>query len=850
MDKGRGAGVTVGIDWPGQSAKFEGKAIGFDFNQTVEADSDAGRGDTQVAPVIPLSTDGGLVVTLEIRRDAWPSPPQFRGEVLNVKLMNDLRGATDELPSAFATVPVIVLGQKIAYGEAKQTVWRETLTCRILAEPTWSGFGYGTDGTQTAQPTNAVQSYSNKELWSGISKTFDTNGIIGDGNQRIRLFGVPDSSASEFVALIDTIGEIVAPYPGLKLRFGKIIRRSSRVCIVDAVWGLTTTKEDIERGGSYRVDDPQNLGSAEAITKVNALPALDATFVDRGLTIKTLNDGTTVYTRQGGLLSTKDDEEMPGTFLMLDTSDLTSTGQNTKVYDTTDGEPDDVDPPGASGLQVVGHRVVKKNRLRSSKLTIYGKDTQQQSLEQESSYRFDDPYGLTSDGAVGALDASPSTTSGFVNRGVTQKYRTHDHIMYVRRIGVRTTKEDREFPGTYTTTDPQGITTNRKVTTVHDTASPPADPTLTGLKVIATTPVQLTSAGTPQSETVFEMGKLDSLDRIRLPRQKTLIDSSGLQNVATRTKQWFSNASEPSAPDDVPTNNTVLIDYWDETIYPVIGSEPALYLRVFMYGTRTRQEDIERDRTSVTVDALDKYHRETTSVVAWTDTLSALETSVRDANRTNIYFDDARGQLIDSRHAIKSVHESGDDKLFQLLGSGVALDSLKGQPHAGLASINPAVYGNTAADIHINVQGIIVGGPGGFLGGRVMPVYCYRRRASARYRRRFTATEPSSKLFVSLEGKTNNATFCGRPAHSLMFLPARYGFAYDDIGNRTLIVDYLFESDSELFMNDGDLPDSGSRVSTGGDPLLLESGFFPATIFDATALLSWPADADFAVLTA
>lgn len=113
------------------------------------------------------------------------------------------------------------------------------------------------------------------------------------------------------------------------------------------------------------------------------------------------------------------------------------------------------------------------------------------------------------------VDATPSTPSGFVARRTTTQILNPNHTAIRVESGLRTTVEDVEFPGTFTNIDPISVNPTGQKTTVHDTASPPSDPTPpSGTKIVRKRTTAQTSQGTPRSITVWDFAPSDYADEI------------------------------------------------------------------------------------------------------------------------------------------------------------------------------------------------------------------------------------------------------------------------------------------------------------------------------------------------
>lgn len=127
-----------------------------------------------------------------------------------------------------------------------------------------------------------------------------------------------------------------------------------------------------------------------------------------------------------------------------------------------------------------------------------------------------DPSNLVNQASIGKInDTGTQTLSGFTPRTVTTLNVTPGSTFTRTELGLRTTKEDRTFPGTFTILDNNSINTVGRVTQISNNSAPTYSPT-SPLKIGDTTTRQLTSSlGTNnQYETVWNLVLNDSDDEI------------------------------------------------------------------------------------------------------------------------------------------------------------------------------------------------------------------------------------------------------------------------------------------------------------------------------------------------
>lgn len=930
-DLGRGAGCTIGVDrWDivpadplaPKPVKFEGKVIGWDLSESVNTENDAGRGDGLIPPVIPEDATGGLIVSLQIPRQAWAMPPKFQGEIITVQLMNDLRQETDDLPSAYGTFQMLVSTYKVKLvNEKDQTIWAATLAGTLLTQPVWTGFGYGADGVQVDQPANADQVYAPKQLWAGAEKTSDPNGLQSGAKQRIRLFGTDDTDPAETQSLVETIGALIAPMTGLKLRVGTIVRRSSKVTVIDATWGLTDTKDDVQNPETNTRKDPVGLFDSAQICLVQNSPTFSAPTAPVGhLTgqyVIKLNDGKWKAVYIYGSLDEKQKIEL------LESSiddDATNLGDTDVITIQTDSQTAPATPtPRIADLQLVrvastrvgGTPVVWKHRFQFARntpvnqievdgtrtatntddigdsatiakvtasatppspapdapigqlievetnpLTVpsggysgfwrhefrYGPTTKLQAIEFEGDAS-NDPSDLNDEETVIGVSSSAIPPALSQSNSDLQFYRlvssrfqgTPEKWKHTATYRRNTARDDLELEATGNRVDPDNFGESATIAMLNTSATPPTPPTAPTGQWIRTDiqPLKaIHNSFTGIWRIVYIYGPTTRKQEIEqegeIVDDQLGIDGTDIQTLTAAT-------STPPATPAARISGQVLVRIKSQKIQ----NTPQKWRHEFTFGWLTNQERIEFEDTTAETNPIDVYKRETASVLPWTDTAANLASAVAALNTADPTYERTTVRRINERKALVKVANTGADLILDVNDGREVMYPFRGRPAVG--------FGNPSALIHVNVQGIIVGGFGGFLGGRVMSTYRSRRTGSFLLTRRFSLSNPATKRFSALEGFVCDQAFLGFPAYTVKFIRALGQFNYSYSTARATEFRYLFQTDSEMFINEGDLPDSGSRVSTGGFPLLAGSGFYPATIFDPYFVISWPSAGDFSV---
>lgn len=453
-----------------------------------------------------------------------------------------------------------------------------------------------------------------------------------------------------------------------------------------------------------------------------------------------------------------------------------------------------------------------------------------------------DPSGLESYATDAKIDLQLQAPQGMVLRLAESipltRGSSSDHTLVKVQSGLRTTKEDREFPGTFVNLDPIGLETNGRTTVVFTTGQTPNPQAPPNTKLIRSKSTQLTSAGTtPQSEGVFEFGTRSSADELTLRNTFTIVDPTGLTSRA----QAAALDNPPALPGGFALRAT-------RTLPQTQGLDTDHALVVVEGGLTTPQQDIEFRETVAIADPLDLYKTRTASIVPWNGTAAALANSLNAGNKNDATYVQAQAMLKTPALALQIIENTGED---QKRHSGVADEvrwwPFRGRPQAGFGQ--SGAFGNAAA--FVLVRPTAAGG--GSLSGVIVPVMIQRNRTRFKVRRRWiTATprEPEQFYFRGSVGTVNSTTFCGVPALQCMYLGPEPIYNGTNNDNHLVVVDYCFTTDNLMFVNDGQLPDVGSRlwVASANSPITA-AGFYDPGIFAGGGVfgLLWPGVNDFSV---
>lgn len=608
LQRGRNSGLTGLIDVPGFDAKFNVRVYGWKPNMTGTVRQRRGRGGGKYRTTRWIMSSGNVACKGQTRLDGWPAPDKWEGQT----------GTLTFTIGTGKTIAYPVMVQQMGFNldEKTEDIPDVTLSCEVTGNPVYTGWGTGDEGD--TQPEATGPDESDQQQWEDTSFTKDPHGLQGASTVVIDWWGtVTDSDAGDTGKLDDVIGAVVAPYTGLKLRTAALARDADDGGTVTLSFGLTSTADDVvNEASSFRID-PNKMQTAGTVAAINSDPALPTvsgqTIVDRGTTNKTLNDGNTLYTKEGGQRSTQDDVTMEGTQAKIDLAGIASTGQDTNVFAATDSEPDDASSPDAS-LKVVGRLIQDINRDEKKKITYFEPNDEIEKLIFGRARKTTDGFALKSTKVIGAVyttgsEPSPPGASGLVlidKEAMTViSPDTSNLSVTFWQYGEVTSADAEIFPRTETITDPHDIRTTQKGAALFTTGSPPDDPSLpTGLKLVDTADSPMTNASASnQSIRVYRWGKLDSRDEIGLPKWKTQIDANSIEDDGVRYKFYLTTDTAPTVPDDPPTNNTKIIAKYDVKPTPANGMTAGTMLRVFLYGAKDSRDELVLPNTETTTDA-------------------------------------------------------------------------------------------------------------------------------------------------------------------------------------------------------------------------------------------------------
>jgi hypothetical protein len=735
---------------------------------------------------------------------------------------------------------------------------------------------------------------------------------------------VPDDPPTNNVKIIAFTDSIITPAigdaAGLYLRTWLYGPKDSRDEEVLKNYETVTDPSGLESTAIRACLDGESISdpAGYVLRQTKTLPLTLSLGVNRTLTVK-------VY----GLRSTQDDVEMEETRTRIDTAGLNSEGQDAAVYTTTDGEPGDAAAP--AGLKVVGKLTKELNRTKSEKVTYFDVNSSAEKVLFGRSKVNTDPAGLQSTTIKGAIFTTGSepaapTVAGLVLRSkevltLSSPDTTNQSVVFWE-FAQTTIADDEIFRRQRDSIDIKDIKTERTTAAIIGTgaSAPSSGSTFGTVKIVDYADIPLTdSIASNKSLRVIRYAKLNSFDEQEVPRNKTHVDLDGstvvsIRDEALKGKVWLSNATAPTDPDDAPSNNVKKLGYDDLVLAPAVGSAPAIYLRVWTYGSRSSADELilpnyktttdasgirstavraaldgdvitdppgfvlretiespisiglatdrtltvqvyglvsvktemENEATVAKADPFGVYTRKVATIVPKTGTAASMATAAMTANQSDSAFTGVEVQILNDNWARQIIETSGEDLREIPMGCSVVRTSFRGIPFGavGLDTFPAAAYGNTAAAVKVLVLGRSAGGLG-FL--NIQPDELDVAYSRFLFRRTFITSTPETYFHLDLVKKVCSGTFLGRPAHQVRYVGPKSLFTRSVSGAHAATIDYEFETSDAMFVVDGSI--LVGRFDNNASAPFTASGYYAATLFDSTALLKWPAAADFSVFT-
>lgn len=226
-------------------------------------------------------------------------------------------------------------------------------------------------------------------------------------------------------------------------------------------YGVTTSKQAVEFGGTDAQTDASGLDDGERITVKNesstppATPSATISGVKLRRTISRRIAGTPegwshtfIFDRR----TTEDDVEMDGTATTTEPFELEAQGTITQV--TTSGT-----PPATPSAPVAGalYRETVTRQRHDGKWAhtfVYRARTAADDAILPHSWTKEDPSDIDSHGEVAAINSTPATPGSYKIRDVTGHYLTATEVLNVKKFGLNSVADDHKYRHTQSSGHP------------------------------------------------------------------------------------------------------------------------------------------------------------------------------------------------------------------------------------------------------------------------------------------------------------------------------------------------------------------------------------------------------------
>ena len=638
---GRNAGLTGLIDLPGFGSGVKFYAAIHKWAARIEGATRPrrGRGGGFWRTVRWMMSTGSVACSGKLSTDGWPVPDAWKGQTGTLTItVDDTRyisypiivtscqhaydpkvvgvidiALTAELTAAptyagwTGTQPAAVDPSKanleLWEGTAKTIdpqglqsnatriidVWG-TLTDTDAAEQTLLTDAIAAAATPVTTPHNLkVRSATfNKDSVDGGTITL-TFGLTDTGedvtNPATRTMTDPESLTSE--ASVAQIGSSPTTPVGFVDRGVSVQELNDSKTLYVKQAGLRSTKSDIEYPGTPTDTEASNIGDEARITQVTASatpPAAPAAPVGKLVRSRTVreNDGRWIHSWDYGNSTAKDKIEYDGTVDTDDPDTLEDAERITSV--TTSSTPPATPTPTQASMKL---RERQSQRVQATPekwrhTFIFARTTTAEDVVNRNTQTTTDPEGLESEATAAGINATPTTPGGFVDRGVTISELNDLNALHVKRAGLRSTKADREYPGSPTQTDADNIGDKATITQVTASATPPSAPSAPVGKLVASETVRENDSKWIHR---WDYSNSTSAEKIAYDGTSVEIDASALKD-----EEQVTSVNTSSTPPTTPTPTTGLVLRVRRS--QRIQTTPEKWKHTWMFGRRTTEQDI------------------------------------------------------------------------------------------------------------------------------------------------------------------------------------------------------------------------------------------------------------------
>jgi hypothetical protein len=225
-------------------------------------------------------------------------------------------------------------------------------------------------------------------------------------------------------------------------------------------------------------------------------------------------------------------------------------------------------------------------------IITYGLTTTEEDVINPAEQTTTDEQGLLKNASRAVFNGTPATPEGFIFRTETTREHNDQKILSIRVFGNRSPKDDHEYPGTVTHTDPLEMMGEATITLVTQSPDQPVG-VVAPLGYLVDYAAEQLDRNPGNWKHVFRYAHINSHQRVTFPQDVFGDDPSDLEDF-DRQATVTTSPTPPSAA-LFPTRIAGLKLRKVQTHR--VGGLPALYLHVFEYGRRTTEEDHTLPRT-------------------------------------------------------------------------------------------------------------------------------------------------------------------------------------------------------------------------------------------------------------
>lgn len=529
------------------SAPFHGDCFFYSTTTHNRLRERRGRGDTTLySGFRALAIDSELIIRYKFQ-GGTPAPVEAVGTTGNITFQIDT--------GKIITVPVLVSGFGPNFNVDKDDKPYASLSARITGPIVYTGW-------PADEPTPSAPTKADKEVWEGTTKHVDPQGLLTGATRVTDVWGSfanTDAGEQAVIAayIVAALPPILALPHDLKLRDVAMQRDAFDGGQVVEQWGLTNTKEDVEKPGTtYSKDTGANeIWGQVDIRKVQTTDTIswpstpsDPADLKHGTVDKVqLNDSRWALTYHFVRNDSTDSITLPRTKTTSDPNDI---GESATIALVTNSET----PPSTPAA----------------------------------------PIGQLIETSTEPVTKANGSYTGF-----------WVHTFF---YGPTTKLQEIQFSGNLIV-DPSQINDADVIPVVSDTSTAPATPTPTNtdLKLVRRTSSRF--QGTPEKwKHVFEFARNTAEDEREHTQRHA--DPDAFEESERIPVLHTSGSSAPSTPS--PVNTTQLVGTDVERVCVPSGSFTGLWVWAFLFGPTTKKQEIEQDGELLNdIDDLDEVDTQT-----------------------------------------------------------------------------------------------------------------------------------------------------------------------------------------------------------------------------------------------